>query len=90
MLEWNSEHSRYEMSVLGFKVHSVFQSINDADQNVFGYETICRVEMQGAKVNVKRFYKILEDFGEKSEFRFKFFPEHYALEKLSELEHLRS
>ncbi len=73
MLEWNSEHRRYEMSVLGFKVHSVFQSINDADQNVFGYEAICRVEMQGAKVNVKRFYKILEDFGEKSEFRFKFF-----------------
>ncbi len=36
--EWNSEHRRYEMSVLGFKVHSVFQSINDADQNVFGYE----------------------------------------------------
>ena len=73
MLEWNSEHRRYEMSVLGFKVHSVFQSINEADQNVFGYEAICRVEMQGAKVNVKRFYKILEDFGEKSEFRFKFF-----------------
>ncbi|OEF94101.1 EAL domain-containing protein [Vibrio splendidus] len=73
MLEWNSEHRRYEMTIAGFKVHSVFQSISDDSQTVFGYEALCRIEKQGEKVNIKRFFKILEGFGEKSEFGFKFF-----------------
>ncbi|UQV20511.1 EAL domain-containing protein [Vibrio sp. J383] len=73
MVEWNTDNSRYEMSVLGFKVHSVFQSISRSDKTVFGYEALCRIEMQGERVNIKRFFKILEGFGEKAEFRFKFY-----------------
>lgn len=72
MLEWNSDNHRYEMAVLGFRVHSVFQSINGSDLSVFGYEALCRVERQGEQVNIKNFFKILEDLGENSEFRLKF------------------
>ncbi len=73
MLEWNTDNHRYEMTVLGYQVHSVFQSINHDSQTVFGYEALCRIEMQGESVDIKKFFKILEDFGEKAEFRFKFF-----------------
>lgn len=73
MIEWNTHDNRYEMTVLGFKIHSVFQSISCRDQGVLGYEALCRIYMQGERVNVKRFFKILEGFDENTEFRLKFY-----------------
>ncbi|NRF12903.1 EAL domain-containing protein [Vibrio coralliilyticus] len=71
-LEWDDQKKRYELNIMGFKIYSVFQAITDSCGVPFGYEALCRIEIQGEYVSIKKFYKMLEDFGQDTEFKFKF------------------